>query len=151
MKSSPAEHGRRDIAGALDGVAPAAVCVLMLGQPIQPAGDEFLVILVETGILVDQGQGADGRRRGQGGRRKLAGPETIRIAFGKKGGKSGLVGAFQPRWIDGGHQEFSQSSRSKKAYNAQVRASPWAKQTCWNSMRCLLGIAFGIIVLVLDP
>ena len=58
MKGRPAEHGGGDIAEALDGIAPAAVRVLMLGQPRETASDNFLVVLVETRILVDQDQGA---------------------------------------------------------------------------------------------
>ncbi len=77
---------------------------MMLGQPRETARDYFLMIAVETRVLIDQNQGGDGRRGGQGGRRKFSGPVAIRIPFGEKGGKSGLVGAIDAGWIDGGHQ-----------------------------------------------
>ncbi len=46
MKGSPTEHAGRDIADALDRVAPATVEVLVLGQPGETAGDEIAMVCI---------------------------------------------------------------------------------------------------------
>src|SRR5204863_536146 len=52
------EHGGGDVAQALDGVAPAAVGVLALGQPGDAACNQAVVRRCGGGMFLDEGEGA---------------------------------------------------------------------------------------------
>ena len=81
VERGPAEHRRRDVAEALDRVAPAAVGVLMVGQPAQAAVDQRS----RCSIGFDEVQGHDRRRGGEGRRGELADPVAVRHPLGEQG------------------------------------------------------------------
>ena len=86
----PAEGGRADVAGAVGGVAPAAVGILRPDEPGDAAAHERREGAGGAGrggrAALDQRQRDDRRGRRQRGRRQLAGPVAVRGARGEQPG-----------------------------------------------------------------
>src|SRR5262249_28600321 len=95
VKRGPAKHRRRDVAEALDRVAPTAVGVLVRREPVQSASNEGVERAVGGGRLLGQRKGANGGRGGQGGGRQLPNPIPFGRALSEEGGQRGLIGGFE--------------------------------------------------------
>src|SRR5690242_4095013 len=75
----------------------------MGGQPAQAHVDQGLVLRVAAGRPGDDGQGGDGRGRGQGRRGQFADPVAGRGALGEESVASNPVRGAQAVGGDGGH------------------------------------------------
>ena len=95
VQSGTTEHGGGDVAEAVDRIAPAAIVVLMLRQPGHAPGDQGIVRRSARRVLWDQGQGADGRRRGQGRSGQFADPVAFRSSLGQKSLQSEAIRGFE--------------------------------------------------------
>ena len=95
VKRGPAEHRRRDVAEALDRIAPAAVGVLMRRQPGEAAGDQRVMTAVARWLFCTRARALDGDGGGQGGRGQFADPVAFGRAFREQGGERGLIGCFE--------------------------------------------------------
>ena len=115
MKRSPDQHGGRDVRAAAIRVAPAAVVVLLLGQPVHGLDDQLAEVapikFVGTGLQLSRrvgGQPATGaallgehqRTDRGGGRQRGAGefshPVPRRGALGEQIRSNGAMGGSKP-------------------------------------------------------